>query len=143
MAIALCMEVMVWYRRKALGHSVWCTGKEPKVLGSIPYSIFDLLFSLGPIMLLTLSMSYSFHLGNKDNYTCRQGKGKTCHKFLWMEIICKIQGWFWNIIHPTFSEHLLCSKICAGHQGSKDKLDIALVLIIWQGLEERTGLKCV
>lgn len=67
---------------KALGHTVRSTEKEPKVLDSIPYSIFDLLFSLGHVMPLTLSMSYSFHLESKDNYICRQGKGKTCDKFL-------------------------------------------------------------
>lgn len=75
---------------KALGHTVRSTEKESKVLNSIPYFIFDLLFSLGHVVPLTLSMSYFFHLETYDNYICRQGKGKTCHKFLWMKIICKI-----------------------------------------------------
>lgn len=71
------MKTAVQHRVKVLGHAVSCTEQEPRVMGSIPYSIFDLLFSLGLTMLLTLSMFYSFHLENKDNCTCREGKGRT------------------------------------------------------------------
>ena len=55
------------------------------------YSIFDLLVSLGLIILLKPLSVLFFPSRYKDDCTCKLRKRKVCYSFLWMEIIYKIQ----------------------------------------------------